>query len=149
MSAVAFFGHRSYSYLEYREKIEAIIVDLIENHEVTEFYNGFRGDFDRLCAEIVGKLKSLYPTIKNILVLSYHPRSEFVLPKFFDESVYLLEKPVLPKFAITYTNQCIVDEADFIISGVSLHSGGAWAACDYARRQQKKVINIFENYQLP
>ena len=141
MAACAFFGHRNFGYSDYKERIKSIIVDLIENHGVTEFYNDFRGSFDRICAEIVSELKSRYP-IRNILVLSYHPHSDFVLPKFFDESVYLLEKPVLSKFAITYTNQCIVDKADFIISGELLDSGRAWAACDYARRKNKTIINI-------
>ena len=144
MAAAAFFGHRSYPYAPHRNKLRAIIVDLIENQGVTEFYNGLRGDFDRLCADIVYELMGNYPTIKNILVLSYHPREGFVLPKCFNESVYLLEKPVLPKFAITYTNQAIVEKVDFIVSGVALHSGGAWSACDYARRKGKPIISILE-----
>ena len=144
MAAAAFFGHRSYPYAPHRDKLRAIIVDLIENHGVTEFYNGLRGDFDRLCADIVYELMSDYPMIQNILVLSYHPREGFVLPKCFSESIYLLEKPVLPKFAITYTNQAIVEKVDFIVSGVALHSGGAWTACDYARRKGKQIISIFE-----
>ena len=144
MSTVAFFGHRSYGYSAYRAKIKSIIIDLIENHGAEEFYNGFRGDFDKLCDEIVSGLKSCYPTIKNTLVLSYHPLSDFVLPEPFDESVYLLDNPVPPKFAITYTNRKIVEKVDFIVSGVILHSGGSWSACDYARRKSKILINIFE-----
>lgn len=144
MSTVAFFGHRSYGYSAYRAKIKSIIIDLIENHGATDFYNGFRGDFDKLCAEIVSGLKSFYPMIKNTLILSYHPLSDFVLPEYFDESAYLLDEPVPPKFAITYTNRKIVDKADFIVSGVMLDSGGAWSACDYARRKKKTLINIFE-----
>ncbi len=137
----AFFGHRNCDYEIYREKIKSIVIDLIENYGVTEFYNGFRGDFDKICAEIVGSLREDY-TIKNVMVLSYHPKSQFRLPTFFDESVYLLEKPVLPKFAITYTNQCVVDKADFIVSGVLLESGGAWTACEYARRKKKRILYI-------
>ena len=144
MAACVFFGHRNFGYSDYKERIKSIIVNLIENHGVTEFYNGFRGHFDRLCAEIVSELKRHYPTIKNILVLSYHPHSDFIMPTLFDESVYLLEKPVLPKFAITYTNHCIVDKADFIVSGVILQSGGAWSACEFARRQKKCIINLFD-----
>lgn len=138
----AFFGHRSYGYERFREKIKSIIIDLIENYGVSEFYNGFRGDFDKICAGIVGNLREIYP-VKNIMVLSYHPKAGFTLPVCFDESVYLLDRTVIPKFAISYTNQCVVDKADFIVSGVVLDSGGAWTACEYARRKKKRIINIF------
>ena len=139
----AFFGHRCFGYEMVRENIKSIIVDLIKNQGITEFYNGFRGDFDCICAEIVRDLKSTYPTIKNILVLSYYPKADFVLPTFFDESVYLLEEPVPMKFAIFHTNRKIVDAATVIVSGVKLDSGGAWAACEYARFKNKNIISIF------
>lgn len=144
MSSIAFFGHGKFDYRPYREKIKALIIDLIDNHDATDFYNGFRGDFDCLCAEIVCELKNDYPSIKNIMVLSYHPKEDFALPKFFDESMYLLEKRVPPQFAISYTNQTIVERVDFIISGVQYDWGGAWTACDYARRKKKVIINLFE-----
>ena len=40
MKSCTFFGHRDYNYTPYKGKIEAIILDLIENHGVREFYNG-------------------------------------------------------------------------------------------------------------
>lgn len=144
MKSCAFFGHGKYDYRSHREEIKALIIDLIENHGATEFYNGFRGAFDGTCAEIVCELKEAYPFIKNIMVLSYHPKEEFRLSKFFDESIYLLDKSVPPRFAISYTNQAIVDRVDFIISGVKYDWGGAWTACDYARRKKKHIINVFE-----
>ncbi len=144
MSSVAFFGHRDFDYKLYREKIIDFICDLIENHGVIEFYNGFRGNFDILCAEIVCELKKKYLNLKNIMVLSYHPDKDFMLPKFFDESTYLLEKRVPPKFAISYTNQAIINLVDFIISGVKYDWGGAWTACEYARKKKKIIINLFE-----
>ncbi len=145
MKSCTFFGHRDYNYTPYKDKIEAIIIDLIENHGVTEFYNGFRGNFDRLCAEIVFDLKTRYPNIKNIMVLSYHNRQNFVLPKYFDESVYLLEKRVPPQYAISYTNQEMILRSDFIVSGVCYHYGGAYTAREFARRQHKNILDIFED----
>lgn len=144
MKSCVFFGHRDYNYRPHQERIKAFIIDLIENHGVTEFYNGFRGNFDCLCAEVVYELKAAYPAIKNIMVLSYHPDEDFRLPKFFDESTYLLDKRVPPKFAITYTNQAMIDYADYIISGVQCDWGGAWKACEYACRKKKIIIKLFE-----
>lgn len=146
MSAVAFFGHSKYDYCPHKDQIKALIIDLIENRRATEFFNGFRGNFDRLCAEIVCELKKIYPSIRNIMVLSYHPDKDFRLPKFFDESTYLLDKHVPPKFAISYTNQAMIDRADFIVSGVKYDWGGAWTACEYARRKKKIIIKLFETH---
>ena len=144
MAKCAFFGHRQFNYAPYREKIETLICDLIVNHGVTEFYNGSRGNFDGVCAEIVFALKAKFPDIKNIMVVSYHPHDGFALPKYFDESIYLLEKSVPPKYAISYTNQAIVERVDYIISGVTYDWGGAWTACEYARRKKKIILNVIE-----
>ena len=144
MAIAAFFGHKDYNYTDYEPVLNKIIVNLIEKHDVTEFYNGYRGAFDRVCALSVYKLKPKYPHIKNTLVLSYLPDKNFVLPYCFDESVYLLERARPVKFAIWYTNRMAVDAADYIISGVRYDFGGAWAACDYARRRRKQIINLFD-----
>lgn len=146
MKSCAFFGHSdTYWYFKDKDKIKNIIIDLIENHEVTQFYNGCHGDFDSLCADIVADLKKQYPYITNTMVLSYHPTKNFWLPFCFDDSIYLLEKKVPPKFAIYYTNRRIVEISDFIVSGVNHDSGGAFTACQYAKRINKTVINIFED----
>ncbi len=111
---------------------------------MTEFYNGFRGNFDKLCAKIIFGLKADYSAIKN-MTLSYLNRKDFVLPKYFDESVYLLEKRVPPQYAISYTNQEMILRSDFIISGVCYHYGGAYTAREFARRHNKIILNIFED----
>lgn len=145
MQSVAFFGHRDFDYTPYRDKIQSLVIDLIENHGVIEFYNGFRGNFDGLCAEVISHLKAAYPFIKNVMVLSYHNRVNFVLPKYFDESVYLLEKRVPPRYAIYHTNQAMILKADYIISGVRYHYGGAFSACNFARQKKKIILDIFED----
>ena len=123
LKSCAFFGHRNIKVEQYREKLLLIIKDLIENKGVTQFYSGFRGDFDRYCCNIVYEFKSLYPDIKNTMVLSYIPNKEFVLPKCFDDSIYLWEQPVPKWLAIIETNKCLVDKVDFIVAGVLTHGG--------------------------
>ena len=142
MQSAAFFGHRNYGYENFRGKLREILTDLIENRSVTRFYNGFRGNFDVLCAEVVFELMQKKPSLENLLVLSYHPKADFRLPKYFNASVYLLEKPVPPKFAIFHTNRLTVDRADIIVSGVVFHRGGAFSACEYARRQNKIILDL-------
>lgn len=143
MFSCAFFGHRSFEYSEYREKTKDIISELITKFGVTNFYDGCRGSFDLFCAGIVGELKAEFPEIKLIYVLSYIPQSKLLLPKFFDESVYLLEESVPPKYAISHTNRKLVELADYIVSGVYCTFGGAYKAQNHAKRCNKKVINIF------
>lgn len=143
MAMATFFGHRDKNYFGYRDKIQAIMKELIEKRDVRVFFNGFRGNFDKLCAEILFELKAIYPEIKNILVLSYHCQN-MVLPKYFDESIYLLEKCIPPRYAILYTNREMILRADYIISGVCRHYGGAFAACEFARRKEKNILDIFK-----
>ena len=144
MSSCAFFGHRSFDYEPYRGKIKERIVDLIENRGVTTFYSGGRGSFDGTCARIVGELKTKYPHIKNVLVLSYIPSKDFVLGNHFDESVYLLEKRVPLKFSISHTNRKLVETVDYVVSGVVRVYGGAKKACDYAEHLCKTVFYVVD-----
>ncbi len=60
----------------YREKLLNIIIDLIENSGVTQFYSGFRGNYDEYCCNLIYELKHLYPQIKMTLVLSYIPEQK-------------------------------------------------------------------------
>ena len=40
MKACVFFGHRDDNYCRYKERIVEILIDLIENSGVTQFYSG-------------------------------------------------------------------------------------------------------------
>lgn len=149
----AFFGHRNMNIEPYREKLFDITVDLIENYGVEQFYSGFRGDFDFYCSNLIHDLKVRYPHIKNTMVLSYIPVTSddpdhaFILPKCFDDSVYLLQRKVPERFAVIETNKCLVDIVDFVISGVMTHFGGAYMACEYAHKQRKPIISVIDGWE--
>ncbi len=144
MKSCAFFGHRNINVEQYREKLLKTLVDMIENMGVTHFYSGYRGDFDRFCSNTVYELKAKYPHIKNTMVLSYIPGKEFILPKCFDDSVYLLERKVPKRLAIIETNKHLVDKVDFIVAWVVLHGGGAYTAFNYARKRKKSIISLID-----
>ena len=141
MSACAFFGHRNFDYRPYEDNIREIVVELI-NKGVTDFYNGYRGNFDETCARIVCELHEQYPQIKNIMVLSYPPTASFVMPKCFDRAVYLLTRSVPPKSAIVRTNKLLVKTVSYVVSGVVRGYGGAKIACDFAKTMFRSVINV-------
>lgn len=142
MKSCAFFGHRDYNYEPMREQIGRIISELIEREGVTEFFSGFRGNFDALCSETAHALKVRYPHIKVTMVLSYHPQKNFVLPSFFDGSIYLLERAVPPVYAILETNKRLVERVDLILSGVEYSFGGAAKALEYAKKLKKTIVVI-------
>ncbi len=148
MKKCCFFGHAEYPYEDYREAIKAAIVSLIENEGVTVFYSGGRGNFDNLCAHIVGELIQDYPDIDNIKFLSYIPTgdsSRNYLPPYYTGTEYLLEESVIPRFAITKTNQKVVGLCDFVISGVCRSYGGAYQTVRYEKRKPKTIITIYES----
>ena len=136
----AFFGHREYQYGGYRDKLEKAILYLIDKG-VTEFYSGNRGAFDRLCAYTVWNLKDEYPGIKNILVLSYLP-DKFELPEWYDDAVYLLDKKVPPRYAISHTNRKLAQSVNYIIVGIDHKWGGAWSVYNYAKKHLYSTLNI-------
>lgn len=142
MASCTFFGHRDFDYEPYQERIERIFRELIVNQKVDEFFSGNRGNFDRLCSSIVWELKKEYP-IQCRLALAYMPRT-FRLPQCFDNAKYFLNGKVPPKAAIPKTNECLVDYADFIVSGVNRDQGGAFNAVKYAKKQSKTIISIFD-----
>ncbi|MBQ3019252.1 MAG: hypothetical protein IJD77_01520 [Clostridia bacterium] len=69
-------------------------------------------------------------------------KEEYDLP-YFDDSVYVLEKKVLPRFAIIETNKALIDKVDFVVSGVYHSFGGALQAVEYAKRKGKSIVDIF------
>ncbi len=146
MKRCCFFGHARYPYEGCRDTIKSIVKDLIEHHGVTVFYSGGRGDFDSMCARIVGELRKDYPHIENIKFLSYIPTGSAAdnhLAPCYTGTVYLLEESVIPKFAISKTNEKAVDVCAFVVSGVCRSYGGAQQAIRYAKRRHKTIIDIF------
>ncbi len=155
VKSCAFFGHRHYTYQPYREKLLQIITELIENKGVTQFYSGYRGDFDVYCSSLVHELRVIYPQIRQTKVLSYIPQPpqdepEYVykLPECFDDSVYLLERQVPKRLAIIETNKCLVDKVDYIVAGVITHCGGAYMACEYAFKRKKPILTVIDGWEI-
>ena len=49
------------------------------------------------------------------------------------------------KYAITYRNRYMMEQADFVIAYVSHNFGGAYAAYRHAKRRGKTVFNLAES----
>lgn len=80
------------------------------------------------------------------MVLSYIPTKKYDLPKFIDDSIYLLERNIPKPFAIIETNKCLVNKVDYIVAGIIWHQGGASMAVEYANKRKKPIINLIEGF---
>lgn len=148
MSICAIIGHRKMYYSEYKERTRTLIIDLIENHGVTEFWFGGHNNFDSICHDIVKELKGQYPFLKATLILSYIPDKDNEeyddLFRLYDGTLYLLERRTPPRYAILETAKKMVECADCVLSGVKFDlGGGAWKACVHAMHKKKPIINLF------
>ena len=69
-----FFGHRTINDTdELRTKITEAVERLITDENVDTFLFGSKSEFDRLCLELVTKLKEKYPHVKRIYVRAEFP----------------------------------------------------------------------------
>lgn len=131
-----------------KEKLKKEIISLIENHNVTTFYNGGKGDFDWLCAHTVDDLKKDYPFISSQLVLAYIPKEKnkyaYTL-KIFDSMIYPKMEKTPPRFAIIKRNQWMINDSNFLIAYVKNHFGGAYKTLQYAEKKKNiKIISLVD-----
>ena len=143
MKSCAFFGHRKGEYSQEERILFEVLKRLIERYQVFQFYIGARGDFDWLATALLSELRKQYPFVRLTKVLSYIPKEkEQSQPQYFDDSIYLLERKVPPRFCILETNKMLVDKVDFVISGIKYCGGGARKAVEYAERKKKVIIDV-------
>lgn len=141
-----FAGHGEiYGENTLKEKLKKEIINLIENQEVTTFYNGGKGQFDWLCADFVKELKNDYPLIKSYLILAYMPgkKKQFDIDfyKTFDDTLYPEIEKTSPKFAIIKRNEWMIDKSDFLIAYVE-HNGGRSIQNTDVRKKEKRHKNL-------
>ena len=150
---VSFFGHRKICYiLEIEKRLVKIIDKLISQKEYVEFLVGRDGDFDILVSSVIKRVtrKQGRCNSAHVLVLPYM-RKEFrdnekSYLNYFDE-VEICEESSRAYFksAIPTRNKNMVNRSDLIVCYVNQKYGGAYAAMQYAIKQNKKVINIAES----
>ena len=134
-----FFGHRN-TYRDIQPTLASTIIDLIETKQVDTFYYGNHGNFDRMVHTELKKLKAQYPHIRCFMVLAYlpskdeHPEAETIFP----EGIEAVPK----KFAISFRNQWMLDQSEFVISYTTSSIGGAAKFTDKAIKRGRTVIQL-------
>ena len=143
MKSCYFIGHR-----EADERLlpmlTAAIDRMITEEQVSLFYIGGYGGFDRIAATAVKRMKLQHPEITLMLVLPYHPAERPIeTPYGFDGTYYPegLEK-VPRRYAIVRANEIMVKQSDWLISYVRHGASNSRRILEYAQKQGTACINI-------
>ena len=124
--------------------LTAAIEWLITEEQVSFFYVGGYGGYDRIAATAVKRMKLHHPEITLMLVLPYHPGERpRETPYGFDGTYYPegLEK-VPRRYAIVRANEIMAKQSDWLISYVRHGASNSSRILEYARKQGTACINI-------
>ena len=144
---VTFCGHSQYTGSgEDEKKILSLLSELIGDDHA-ELYLGGYGSFDEFARQCGRKYQESHPNTKLILVTPYitidHQKNHLDNSKYlYDEILYpnLEDKPL--KFAISYRNKWMVEQAYCVIAYITHDWGGAYKPYRYAQRKNKPLFNI-------
>lgn len=126
----SFFCHRKIEITErLKQKVKAIIEDLIINHKVSTFLFGSRSDFNYLCHLVVTELKDIkrvaYTCMSETCILeSERQKWEEIYSNFEKHEIHLLGVEEIFEHNTKYTsgqasyverNQAIINDSDYCI----------------------------------
>ena len=134
----AFIGHKDAPdsvLVSLREEVKKLI-----EKGVSTFYVGNHGKFDSTVLAVLKELSGEY-SFEYYVVLAYHPKAG---------EIGDFEHTVLPdgienvplRFAVSFRNKWMMDQADYIVSFVKHSWGGAAQFKEYAIKHNKDVIEL-------
>lgn len=145
MNSCFFLGHREADE-RLLPKLRDTIEQLITEENVSYFYVGGYGGFDRIAASAVIKVKQQHPGITLMLVLPYHPAERPVETPFgFDGTYYPEGLEKVPKpYAIVRANKIMVNTTEWLVCYVRHGASNSRSLLEYAQRREKKgLIQIY------
>lgn len=147
---VALFGHRwIVEAYQLEKRLEEQIRSLLERHQYVDFLVGCNGDFDRMAASTVLRLRKEYAqeNVSLSLILPY-PTADYLKNQqayhayYSDVEIPFQASKAHPKAAIQIRNRTMVERADLILCYVEKEQGGAYQTVRYAVSQGKTVVNL-------
>ena len=136
-----FFGHRDCPET-IKPKLRATIIDLIENHNVDMFYVGNQGQFDAMVRSTLKKLKQEYLHIDYAVVLAYMPEKPSDYDDYSDTIFPEGLETVHPRYAISWRNNWMLKQSDYVITYITHSWGGAAGFAKKARDIKKSIIDL-------
>ena len=146
MKSCFFIGHR-----EADERLLSRLKDTVERliteENVSYFYVGGYGGFDRIAAHAVIDAKKQYTDITLMLVLPYHPAERpMETPYGFDGTYYPEGLEKVPKqYAIVRANKILVNTSDWLVCYVRYGASNSRNLLEYAQRREKKGLIKIQN----
>ena len=146
-----FIGHRTITETnELRAKLYKSIERLITDENVDTFLFGSKSRFDRLCLEIVTKIKEKHPHIKRIYVRAEFPdvTNEYIsyLLKLYDDTYYPEKLAAAGKAAYVERNREMIDKSKYCIvyydeqNAPTKRKSGTKVALDYALKMSRDIL---------
>ncbi len=139
MEACSLFGHHNVPD-DIKNKLNNLLVDLIENQKVSLFYVGNHGQFDSIVRGCLRELKKKYPQISYYVVLAYLPQNPKPYEDYSDTIFPEGLETVFPRFAIIYRNQWMIRHADIVAAYMWYEFGNTAKFVRYAKQQGKEII---------
>ena len=144
---ITFCGHSQFTRTaEYEQKILAFLEEKVGD-KPADFYLGGYGSFDAFAYDCCKKYKATHPDASLIFItpymtVEYQKNHLDYQKKRYDDIIYpeIEDKP--PRFAITYRNRWMVEQADYVICGINHYWGGAYKTYQYAKRKKKYIYNV-------
>ncbi len=96
---------------------------------------------------ILKEASERYPRISCNIVLSYLPldnSEQYELPTLYPEGIEFVPK----RFAISFSNNYMVNECDTVVCYIDHDWGGAAQFVEKAKKRGKAIINLAENNNL-
>ena len=148
-----FFGHRTINETEeLRTKITEAVERLITDENVDTFLFGSKSEFDRLCLELVTKLKEKYPHVKRIYVRAEFPfiNDNYLnyLLKSYDDTYYPEKLHGAGRAAYVERNYEMINNSKYCIvyydeqNAPTTRKSGTKIAIDYAIKKGSEVIIV-------
>ncbi len=143
MQSCSFIGHRNCP-KETQKRLLDTIEELITNKNVTTFYVGTQGSFDRLVYEVLCELEKKHE-IKVFVVLAY-------LDRHLNNEYCDIEKTIFPdeltktplRFAIRKRNSFMINNSDYVICYINTPFSNALVNIEEAYKKKKEIINLGE-----
>ena len=148
---VSLFGHRYIDNVsDVEDKLDPIIENLLKTKEYVEFLIGRNGEFDRIAASTIRRVRRRleHEDCSLILILPYvtaeYENNEEYFHQYYDDVEICYESSNSHyKAAIVIRNKYMVDRSDLIICYVTHNSGGAYRVLQYAEKCGKRTYEFF------
>ena len=144
---VTFCGHSQYTESgEDEEKIISILTEIVGDRHA-ELYLGGYGSFDAFALKCARKYQKAHENTRLVFVTPYitldYQKNHLNYNKdLYDEILYPGLEDKSLKFAISYRNEWMVQQADYVIAYVTHDWGGAYQTYKHAKRKNKPIFNI-------